>query len=388
MLFKHLCCFLSVVGVRCVDVFDIGNIVIVQKLKPQRDVQLDAIVIQMNNSWVRIIDRENVPGGRHEYTIRLLEDPLIQLRVPRKKLRAFSKLFIHDYSQSSLHSMNRKFWELIDQNYVMIPSMFQRMKENHWPQKGPNVLFQRRLNVFSLSGVVLKRALDSIYYSVPKELAASMLKSLLQWTQHSEDPYLLQLFDLNWGSLDQWDTVNDCDKNTLFLKRMLNIYRINQGIRGSKEWLLPLKKGIGHEIVRQWLELNDPRRFTKSPNVHVLWKWNDIGPGYDYVDMNISDVISTEMQGEEEEALMRRSMCHKYSQWISEAFRAHLTFEGPDSECHFNRITQQRYYETAQNVLQNLHQRSTMESVFYDILLVLSVLYTLYRFYQHITFVV
>ena len=307
--------------------FDVGKVVIVQKLKPQHDPQLNTLVLRMNNSWVRIIHREEKQGGRHEFTIQLLNDLSVRLRVPRKKLQNLSRIIVYDFSNSFLLMMNRKFMELIGTKYVMLPSMCQirgNVKKSEILRE-PNVLFTRHWNVSSLRGVDLKRAINTIHDSIPQNISSSMIKSLLQWVHRMKDPYFLQLVDLNWNRFYGWDEVAiDGEKNIKFLKRMLDSYRITQQLRGETDWLRPLKRVVGYDILHQWLKVNDPRTFIHSQDVHVLWKWNDLGPGFDYVDMALSDVLPLERLNEQDGMVMNKLLGWRYSPWIYEVVSEHL----------------------------------------------------------------
>ena len=88
--------------------FEVGEYVIVRNLKWKIDESIRDAVMQLNNSVAKFMSHNTHRSERHEFTVQSLEDPPVQLAVPRKKLQHLSRMMIYDYSLNISPGVLRK----------------------------------------------------------------------------------------------------------------------------------------------------------------------------------------------------------------------------------------------------------------------------------------
>ena len=311
-------------GWSAIATFEVGEFVIVRNLKWKTDESTRAAVMQLNNSIVKILSQNTRRSERHEFTIQSLEDPSVQLAVPRKKLQHLSRIMVYDYTNCSLDLLMLKIEDLIQDpsNHVVVPrlplppanfaKLGKMLKDRYGRLDPPNVLEMiDPLNVLQttlmtrtlgswyprLDANALSQALNFMSKEIPKELKLSMKQKMLEWAMTQDAPtYYTRILKAAWNNVKCTKFAKDSKRNVIMIREMQRILRVIQSNHPCEtmrnlDWMLSVKQGIGTKMLKYWLSINDPKKYDKRQQLHVLWKWNDLHPEMEFIDVEVRTVF-------------------------------------------------------------------------------------------------
>ena len=294
--------------------FKVGEYVIVRNLKWKTDESIHDAVMQLNNSIAKIMSHNTHRSERDEFTVQSLEDPPVQLAVPRKKLQHLSRMMIYDYSASSHVWMMQKFNELIQNplNHVCVLPVPRKSFEHIIQRRyghldHPNVLkldkltcsilFTRRCEYSTLGANELSNALQFMSRNIPNVLRSQLKQDMLKWAKRQNGgKYYLRILNADWTRAKCTPFAGDSDRNVIMIHKMREILRVIQSnhqceaIR-NMDWMLPMKRDIGDKVLEYWLSINDPKNHHRRQQLHVFWKWNDVDPKVEFIDIDPRSVF-------------------------------------------------------------------------------------------------
>ena len=303
--------YLAVISV---SAFEVGEIVIVRNLKWKRDKSVRAAVTALNNSMVKIVDHNTSRSERHEFTIKSLQNPSVHLMVPKKKLQRLSRIMVYDYSNQSAILMMQKFNELIQDpsNHVVVlplwPTEFGTAIKRQCGNLDPprflnlidwtsNILMTRKFEFRPLDASALSKALNYMEQHIPNELERLMKQEMFKWARTQNGTcYYSRILRADWKSLKCTKFAVDCNQNVMIIRKMQDILRVMQSnhpcpsIR-NLDWMYSMKHDIGAKVVEYWLGINNPKKYNKKQQLHVLWKWNAVAPGLKFIDVDPQNVF-------------------------------------------------------------------------------------------------
>ena len=202
--------------------FEIGQLAITRNLKWKKDETIREAVHKLNNSYVKIISHNTHLEPRREYTIQLVEDPSVQLAVPKKKLRHLSRIMVYDYSNERVGLLMQKYYELTSNpvNHVIVLPFYSAELEGliqyrygniyrnyvwNLVESTYNILFTRRYDIGDINAPILtvaplRDSLKFIAKHIPNELWVPMKRKLFKWINTKNDPqyYIRLIGSENW----------------------------------------------------------------------------------------------------------------------------------------------------------------------------------------------
>ena len=300
--------------------FAAGSIKKCCNLRIQKNDMKNEIAKKMNNSWVRIMNRSL--NDRGQISVESLEYADTFLAVPRRKLKSFSRITIHDYS--NLHGshrdllMNRKFNSLVKSSMnriIILPlinsrsTAFQNQRDNvvDMTELTAVVVFAQyhedaktieNLNVISL----LHGVIGHLFGAIHPMMVDNILQQMARWTVSfpKEANYGLRVNEMievwkvhKFTQSLQFNTpiyINLCPQTTtqwilftrstdhqnkLFLRKLLSIIRSYFPLNCHKDLTQTLGRIIAVEIVKFWIQIND--HCDCAPAIHILWARGVVG---------------------------------------------------------------------------------------------------------------